>query len=385
LGFQKPEADKNNLASGSALGGGMLGGNLKTDRFHQQRVSVISAIMYVGNIFKSRTSQVITEENELSVPTGKSRDSAKSKNNMINKSGSRSKNSTFEKSSQFFHSKTSFASAASHTSFYEKDDQGNPIYECILNPSSEVSVDEFSIPISIVGICVAKIDQMSPFKQMIVKCAGILGDEFSIKMLQKLMPNKLVTPKAQRKYEKAIGELVADGIFEKAGDESVKILKFTNPLFQKIAGAIWLDSQAIDLHRTAMQYLIDQLAAIENDKPFDNSIAENLKALKGKSRDAANYDLHQNNSSDELEVEMKLLGKTPKSRSLDLDGDVLSQSCSNSSGESFSSISSHGNHDMSQGKSKVKANGKHHGLEKEHLFESHDQSFRRSHGVVNLQ
>ena len=81
---------------------------------------------------------------------------------------------------------------------------------------------------------------------------------------------------------------------------------------------------------------------------------------------------------------MKLLGKTQKSRSLDLDGDVVSQSCSNSSGESFSSISSHGNHDFSQGKPKV-AGKKHHGVEKEHLFESHDQSFRRSHGVINLQ
>ena len=153
----------------------------------------------MGNIFKSRTSN-IAEENENSVATSKGRESSKN-NNKIAQSGSRSsKKSSFAQSSQFFHSKTSFASAASHTSFYEKDDQGNPIYECILNPSSEVSVDEFSIPISIVGICIAKIDQMSPFKQMIVKCAGILGDEFSIKMLQKLMPNKLVTPKAQRKY-----------------------------------------------------------------------------------------------------------------------------------------------------------------------------------------
>ena len=53
---------------------------------------------------------------------------------------------------------------------YEKDDKGMILYESIM---AENFPENFPAPISIVGMCVSKLDQMNAFSKLIVKCAAM--------------------------------------------------------------------------------------------------------------------------------------------------------------------------------------------------------------------
>ena len=97
---------------------------------------------------------------------------------------------------------------------FVKDDNGKILHESIM---SDHFPDHLPAPISIVGLCVAKLDQMNAFSQLIVKCAAVLnkrGQEFSPKMLRSVIPGVNVSIKGQRKFEKYMRNLVMDRTFE---------------------------------------------------------------------------------------------------------------------------------------------------------------------------
>ncbi|CAK8694937.1 unnamed protein product [Clavelina lepadiformis] len=170
--------------------------------------------------------------------------------------------------------------------------------ECIVKPNFDLR--KFPVPASIRGMALARLDRMKPFEQLVVKCAAVIGENMSRKMLQTVVPGF-----QEEKFEAAIYELMLSRVFEcasvvsmeekrelhekqstkKIGDHSFCVtchcaknivrqtkeysssvnekdiasgceqFRFHNSLVQETAYKLWLEDQCRSLHETCAGFL----------------------------------------------------------------------------------------------------------------------------------
>lgn len=83
--------------------------------------------------------------------------------------------------------------------------------ECVAKP--HFNLRQFPVPASIRGMALARLDRMKPFEQLVVKCAAVIGENVSCKMLKSVVPGC-----NEEKFKKAIYRLMHTRVFECASD-----------------------------------------------------------------------------------------------------------------------------------------------------------------------
>uniref|UniRef100_H3AB06 Guanylate cyclase domain-containing protein n=1 Tax=Latimeria chalumnae TaxID=7897 RepID=H3AB06_LATCH len=87
------------------------------------------------------------------------------------------------------------------------------LYVCTINEG--VKLQNIPIPPTLKGMALAKLDNMHPAEQMVVKCAAVIGHTFHVKMLQYILPEG-----SYRKLKQSLATLLGCGMFECASKQA---------------------------------------------------------------------------------------------------------------------------------------------------------------------
>ncbi|XP_064420120.1 adenylate cyclase type 10 [Latimeria chalumnae] len=95
----------------------------------------------------------------------------------------------------------------------DDDDDDEQLYVCTINEG--VKLQNIPIPPTLKGMALAKLDNMHPAEQMVVKCAAVIGHTFHVKMLQYILPEG-----SYRKLKQSLATLLGCGMFECASKQA---------------------------------------------------------------------------------------------------------------------------------------------------------------------
>ncbi|XP_060063755.1 adenylate cyclase type 10-like [Ylistrum balloti] len=177
----------------------------------------------------------------------------------------------------------------------DEDKENNSKIERVAVFSPGINPNEIQVPESMKELIMTRIDSMRASEQLIVKCAAVLGTSFSRDMVETILP------RVQRvKARKCFKQLAYNGIFECANipagrynqmmqgrddtiswdtcycvkEENLYVqdlcnkMRFRNALIQQTAYEILMESQRLELHAKAAEYLEKQADKYRSKIPY---------------------------------------------------------------------------------------------------------------------
>lgn len=202
-------------------------------------------------------------------------------------------------------------------------DKSRQLLECVIKPGFDIN--KFPVPASIRGMALARLDRMMQYDQLIVKCAAVVGENFSTKMLRSVVPGfqkdkfqqsifqlmrlrvfqcaSTLRKKENKDTQKSLGRL-SHGITcycrkdenDESSEEDVgdifgdltekdiasrcEQLMFINSLVRETAYDLWLESQRKSLHEACACYLEAKINEVLITGTTDNVIAKQFRLAK---------------------------------------------------------------------------------------------------------
>lgn len=121
--------------------------------------------------------------------------------------------------------------------------------ECIM--TSEIENCLSSVPSSLGGLLTGKIDRLTPENQVILKCASIIGQTFSVKMLRQILPAET----DQKNLKRALRQIESANLIVLETPDPNLSYSFANTLIRDVVYGLMLFSQRRPLHsKTAEIY-----------------------------------------------------------------------------------------------------------------------------------
>ena len=80
----------------------------------------------------------------------------------------------------------------------------------VVQLTRSVRPEDISVPDSVTGMILARVDHLSATSQMVLKCATVLGTAFSKEMLLAITPSKM----KEDKFQRILSELASSGLIE---------------------------------------------------------------------------------------------------------------------------------------------------------------------------
>ncbi|XP_039261780.2 adenylate cyclase type 10-like [Styela clava] len=202
-------------------------------------------------------------------------------------------------------------------------DKAKQLKECIIKPGFDIN--KFPVPASIRGMALARLDRMMQYDQLIVKCAAVIGENFSRKMLTSVVPGyqkdkfqqsifqlmrlrvfqcaSIMTAKETLETQKSLGrpshgitcDCRANLKHDEDDDEEhnytgelaeediaarCEQLMFINSLVRETAYDLWLESQRKSLHEACACYLETKINEVLITGTTDDAIAKQFRLSK---------------------------------------------------------------------------------------------------------
>jgi adenylate cyclase 10 len=154
------------------------------------------------------------------------------------------------------------------------DEETKSVRVCSINGS--IAIENIPLPDSVSGMVLARIDNMNPLEQMLIKCASIIGNVFDRDTLRAILPNETT----QGMFESSLSSLIESGIIQCSvaaslrnhdnqtddsdslqcsclstnNTDSCQMLQFRHNYIHETAASLWTEAQFKSLHETAGVY-----------------------------------------------------------------------------------------------------------------------------------